>query len=368
MPSLRLGVLVNPLAGQGGPTGHKGSDDLSPAGLNTATSRSHRRMTDMLEHLRPLAGRVRFLTAAGLMGQCALSEAGLSAEVVYTPGTPTSAADTVAAVGCLMVAGMDLLVFAGGDGTARNICEAAPACPVLGVPAGVKMHSGVFAVNPQSAAELLARLVEGRGVAVETVEVRDLDEDALRAGQVRPRFHGELKTPFDTRLVQQMKCASPDSDALIQTEIAAGVVDDMEDGTLYLFCPGTTTAAVMQQMGYHHTLLGIDAVMDGQLVGSDLDSQGVAALCEGRPVRVLLTATGGQGMLLGRGNQQLTPALLRRIGRSGLMVLATPHKLMTLEGRPLRLDTGDEALDREWQGVIEVVTGYRSRQLYRVSG
>lgn len=364
LPKLRLGVVVNPVAGLGGPLGHKGSDDLSPVGLTSGSSRAHQRMLQMLQHVSGRQSDFCVKTVAGLMGELAVQAAGLSAEVVWTPATPTSATDTAEAVRQLVRAGIDLLVFAGGDGTARVVCEAGPSVPVLGVPAGVKMHSGVFAINPQSAAELLLKLQDAGGVAVETVEVRDLDEEALRQGQVRPRFYGELRTPFDTRLVQQMKCASPDSDAVDQEEIAAGVVAAMDPDTVYLLCPGTTTSAVMAKLGFHHTLLGIDAIANGELLARDLDSEGIARLIQGHDVEVLLTATGGQGMLVGRGNQQLTPVLLRQIGRGHLRVLMTPHKLRTLEGRPVRLDTGDESLDREWQGVIEVMTGYDARQLY----
>ena len=364
MPLLRVGVLVNPVAGLGGPLGHKGSDDLTPGDLSADASHAHQRMLQMLQHISASQDRILFKSVTGLMGEQALAAAGLSGEYVWSPAVPSSATDTCEAVRRLEQAGIDLLVFAGGDGTARNICEASPSVPVLGVPAGVKMHSGVFAINPQSAAELVLKLLDARGVSVEAVEVRDLDEDALRLGQVRPRFYGELQAPFDNRLLQQMKCASPESDAMMQTEIAAGVVEGMEPGVLYLFCPGTTTSAVMAQLGYHHTLLGIDAILDGGLLASDLDNERIAALAECHPVKILLTATGGQGMLLGRGNQQLTPALLRKLGRNSLVVLTTPHKLQTLQGRPLRLDTGDEALDSEWQGLIEVVTGYNQRQLY----
>lgn len=366
LPSLRIGVLVNPLAGLGGPLGHKGSDDLSPSGLTADDSRAHGRMQVMLQHLQPAQARFRFLTVSGLMGLDALNGAGLPARSVWSPPVNSTAQDTIEAVHRLEAAGIDLLVFAGGDGTARNICEAGPGVPVLGVPAGVKMHSGVFAINPQSAADLILELAEGRGVAVERVEIRDLDEEAVRHGVVRPRFYGELRCPQDIRLLQQVKCSSPDSDALVQTEIAAGIVDGMEPDVVYLLCPGTTAAAVMEQLGLHHTLLGIDAVCNRQLLAADLDAAAIAALADKHAVRVLLTVTGGQGMLLGRGNQQLTPATLRRIGRSALIILATPGKLRNLQGRPLHLDTGDESLDREWQGLAEVVTGYESRQLCRL--
>lgn len=363
LPLLRVGILINPLAGMGGPLGHKGSDDLSAAGLTRESSRSFQRMLQVLQHLVTQRERFHFLTVSGLMGEDACLYACLRCDSVWSPREPSQADETREAARRLEAAGIDLLLFAGGDGTARNLCEAGIDVPVLGVPAGVKMHSGVFAVNPQSAAELVLELAAGRGVAVGNVEIRDLDEDALRQGTVRPRFYGELRSPQDIRLLQQVKCASPESDALVQTEIAAGIVEAMEPEVVYLFCPGTTAAAVMQQLGLRHTLLGIDAVCNHALLAADLDADGITALAATRVVKVVLTVTGGQGMLLGRGNQQLTPAILRKLGRSALIILATPGKLRTLQGRPLHLDTGDESLDREWRGLVEVVTGYESRQL-----
>ena len=373
LPVLRLGVLVNPKAGLGGPAALKGSDSLPDMALLPADSHAHRRMVATLQALsaqQEAAARQRLqvLTVAGLMGEAAVQEAGLPARVVYHPAmTVTTAADTCAAAQALAAAGAELLLFDGGDGTARDLCRAQLQIPVLGVPAGVKMHSGVFAVNPDSATRLLARLLQGQGVAMQSAEVRDLDEDALRAGKVRPAFYGELLTPFDAQLLQQLKCASPDSDELVQQEIAAWISEQLQPGVSYLFGPGTTAAAVLAAQGYAHTLLGFDALRDGELVGRDLDSAAIAQLAAQGPLRIVLTATGGQGMLLGRGNQQLTPALLRQVGRAALWVVATPRKLRELAGRPLRLDTGDAALDAEWAGLVAVTTGYDQQQLYYLS-
>ena len=226
------------------------------------------------------------------------------------------------------------------------------------------MHSGVFAINPESAAELIEKLLTGGGVVIEAAEVRDLDEVALQAGKVQPRFYGELNVPVDTRLVQQIKCASVESDELVQTEIAASVCESLESDVLYLFGVGTTAAAIMRDLGYQHTLLGFDAVLNGELIGEDLDSEAIWTLVQQHPTRIILTATGGQGILIGRGNQQLTPEILRYVGRDSLWVVATPNKLNELAGRALRLDTGDAALNQQWRGLISVTTGYQQRQLY----
>ncbi|HEX4869856.1 MAG TPA: hypothetical protein VFV15_03915, partial [Moraxellaceae bacterium] len=138
-------------------------------------------------------------------------------------------------------------------------------------------------------------------------------------------------------------------------------------GVTWLVGPGTTPAAVMAALGLPHTLLGVDAVRDGALVAADADAATLERLCAEGECRLVLTATGGQGMLLGRGNQQLSPAVLRAVGRQGLVVIATHEKLAALGGRPLLMDLPDEALAREFEGFVEVVTGYRSRMLYRLA-
>ena len=364
LPVLRLGVLVNPRAGLGGPTGYKGSDHLPDHITTDAEARGSVRLRQVLQGLSAQRARLDILCPAGVMGENAVREAGLPYRVLYQPGEGlTTALDTREAARAMQETGMDVLLFAGGDGTARDLCEAGVTVPVLGVPSGVKMHSGVFAVSPADALALVEKLLAGGGVAVEAREVRDLDEEALRAGQVRPRFYGELSVPVDTRLVQQVKCATQDDDALAQTEIAAGFIEMLDPHVAYLFGPGTTTGAVMEALGLPHTVLGFDAVLDGKLLGADLDHQAIAALAETHPVCPVLTFTGGQGILLGRGNQQLTPSLLRRIGRGAVRVLATPSKLRSLAGRPMRLDTGDAALDQTWAGLIRVLTGYRQEQM-----
>jgi len=175
-----------------------------------------------------------------------------------------------------------------------------------------------------------------------------------------------LSIPVDTKLIQQMKCASPESDELVQTEIAAFVAENLQADVLYLFAVGSTCAAIMAQLGYEHTLLGFDALLNGELVAKDLDSRAIWQWVQHYPTKIILTATGGQGVLIGRGNQQLTPQVLRHVGRDNLWVVASPQKLQQLQGRALVLDTGDAELNQAWQGLIKVTTGYQQEQLYYV--
>ena len=364
---LHIGLLINPIAGLGGELAHKGSDHLHLLVESLEQSRANQRCYQTLQLLQPYAQQLHFYCASGLMGEDIVTLAGFEVEqVVYESPQVTSAQDTILAAQALMSCPIDILLFVGGDGTARNLCQAKVNKPVLGLPAGVKMHSGVFALNPESAAEVLIKLMTGAGVAVEQAEVRDLDELALQQGKVQARFYGELTIPIDTKLIQQMKCASPDSDELVQTEIAAFVSENLEADVLYLFGVGSTCGAIMTQLGYEHTLLGFDAILNGELIAQDLNSESILALVQRYPCKIILTATGGQGILIGRGNQQLTPQILKQVGRDNLWVVASPNKLQALGGRALILDTGDAALNKAWQGLINVTTGYEQQQLYYV--
>lgn len=374
---LRVGLLVNPWAGIGGPAGLRGSDGAevrAEALARGVAPRAGARALQCLRALQPLASRIEWLTRAGDMGADILAAAGMPAVVTGgAAGEPSSAADTVTAARELADAGIDLLLFAGGDGTARNVCDAVGArVPVLGIPAGVKMYSGVFAVSPEAAAEIVGRLVAGQPVAIDEAEVRDIDEEAFRVDRVVSRRYGELRVPGVRGYVQHVKCGGREPEAVAQQEIAAGVVEDLEPGVLYLVGTGSTTKAVMDALGLPDSLLGIDAVLDGRLAGRDLDARALRELLAQHPrVRLLLTATGGQGFLLGRGNQQLAAdvvkGVLEREGREAISILATRAKLDEFEGRPLLVDTGDAAVDVALTGLYPVITGYRQRVLYRVA-
>jgi len=372
---LHVGLLVNPLAGLGGSLALKGSDGmrLTDLAARLPPEQQHRagdRAARALGELGQAGPQIRFSTWAGPMGEDALLAAGLSAQVLGASlGGLTTAADTRLAVGELLAAGVDLLLFAGGDGTARDVLdEVGVSVPVLGIPAGVKMQSGVFAVSPEAAGELLARLALGGLVGVTAREVRDIDEAALRRGIVNSRFYGELLVPGDTRFLQQTKVGGREDQQLAAADIAAWQVEQMEAGRLYLLGPGTTTAAIMAELQLPNTLLGVDVVRDGVLLLADADAAALLELLETsrEPASIVVTAIGGQGHLFGRGNQQFTPAVLRWVGRENMIVVAAKSKIADLGGRPLLVDTNDPELDRALCGLWRINTGYDDYLLYRV--
>ncbi|MDX1802723.1 MAG: ATP-NAD kinase family protein [Alcanivorax sp.] len=369
--TLTLGVLVNPFAGLGGSVALKGSDGVATreeALRRGAVPQAGQRMLRALKALRASGMTPTVLTWGGDMGANSCQQAGLQATVIGQSPQPSSPQDTCHAARALREAGAELILFAGGDGTARDLVDAlGMSTPVLGVPAGCKMHSGVYAINPEAAGKLLADLAQGELVGLQSAEVRDIDEDAFRQGVVRARHYGDLQVPAEARYLQQVKCGGREVEDLVVTEVAAWVADTLEDDTYYLMGSGSTVAVVMEQLGLANTLLGVDVVYNGELAGQDLGASELLALIGEAPSRAILTVIGGQGHLFGRGNQQFSPALIRRLGKDNIRILATRTKLQTLAGRPLVVDTGDAALDLQLCGLWPVTTGYEDQILYRVA-
>ncbi|OFC70987.1 ATP-NAD kinase family protein [Alteromonas confluentis] len=367
----RLGVLINPYAGIGGALALKGSDgkEIREQALSAGAEKlAGAKMARALKLVEPLAEHVQVVTAAGEMGEDICQQAGLHTTVVFTPENPqTEAEDTEAAVNAMLASGIDLLLFAGGDGTARNVCGIAQQrVPVLGVPAGCKIHSGVYAVTPVAAGEVVAMMVRGELVSETDAEVRDIDEDAFRNGKVLAKHFGEMRVPDALTYVQAVKMGGKESDELVLEDIAAEVSEMMDDEpeTYFVMGSGSTVAYIMERLGLNNTLLGVDIVKGGALVASDVTASQLLSLTEGKPVKLVITVIGGQGHIFGRGNQQLSPAFLRKISKENMLICATKTKLQSLEGRPLRLDTGDGELDSSLAGYFSVITGYRDKVLY----
>lgn len=371
---LKLGLLINPFAGIGGPVGLKGSDGeairdeaLARGARPRAVERAHR----ALSVLAAARGLVRIYSWEGAMGMDALTGLGFDVELCgRAEESLTTARDTARAATALAACELDVLVFAGGDGTARDILDAVgDSVAVLGIPSGVKMHSAVYAVSPEAAGELLLRLAQAGLVNVQLREVRDIDESAFREGVVKARYYGELLTPEEGHFLQRTKVAGRESDELVAEDIAADIVEGMERGRIYLIGPGSTTAAIMAQLDLPNTLLGVDAILDEQVLLADAGEAELLALLarDGLPAEIIVTAIGGQGHVFGRGNQQFSPAVIRKVGLDHITIVAGKGKIGGLEGEPLLVDTNDPELDRELCGYRKIVTGYHDAILYPVA-
>lgn len=370
----RLGLVVNPIAGMGGRVGLKGTDGadvVARAIALGATPSAAGRATRALERFRIEARDASFelLVAPGAMGEDAARSSDLPFEVVgdHPPGD-TTAEDTVRVARALVrEREVGLLLFAGGDGTAADVLGAVGvATPVLGIPAGVKIHSAVFAVSPEAAGSLAAMVARGAALGESEAEVLDLDEDAYRRGEVAPRLIGYLRVPREPHLLQARKAPTPASEAATIEAVAADVVEGMEPGRAYVLGPGTTLRAVADRLGVQKTLVGVDVVRDGRLVAADVAEADLLRIVSEGPAALVVTPIGGQGFVFGRGNQQIGPRVIRAVGREQIVVLATAWKLASLAGKPLRVDTGDPDLDALLAGHMQVRTGYRDRAVYRV--
>lgn len=370
--SPRLGLIVNPIAGLGGRVGLKGSDGpeiQARARALGVVAPVPERAVAALERLAPLRGALDLLTAPGQMGEQTARACGFEPQVMGAIDTGrTSADDTVAAAQAMQRAGVDLILFAGGDGTARDLCRAVAAgLPVLGIPAGVKVLSGAFASNPAAAGELARRFLEGATRSLREAEVLDLDEQAYRAGAVRPRLYGALTIPYLRRWVPGRKAPGPPDARGVLRALAAELVAEMQPGAAQIVGPGGSTRPILETQGLPKTLVGVDVVLDGRLLLADAGEAGLLDIAARYPARVLITPVGGQGYLLGRGNQPISPAVIRLVGPQNLVALCLPEKLHALRGRPLLVDTGEAELDRSLCGYWSVRTGPGERSIYRVS-
>lgn len=367
--TFRLGLIINPWAGIGGSVALKGSDDMAATALALgAIPAAQQRAEAALTELLPLREVLTIYTAEGLMGGTLARKMGFRTEVVYQLATdPSTAADTEAAAQQLVARGIDLLLFAGGDGTARNICHAVGhLTTVLGIPAGCKIHSGVYAITPAAAGKVVAQMVRGELVSVQDAQVMDIDEVAFRQGTVRAKRYGEMQIPSALRYVQSVKTAGKESEELVLDDLAAFVAAQMADDIRYVMGSGSTVAAVMAELDLPNTLLGVDVVENGQLIAADVTATQLLSLIKPGATRLVITLIGGQGHIFGRGNQQLSPAVIRAIGRENLLLVATKTKLQQLQGRPLISDSGDARLDQELQGMLKVLCGYNDYVMYRL--
>lgn len=370
---VRLAFLVNPIAGLGGRVGLKGTDGVADEAIRRgATPTASAKAEEMLRALAamPESKVFAWLTCGGPMGEEVLRRAGVAAEVVLPCSPPTTAEDTRKACREFLARKVDLIVFVGGDGTARDIASVVgQSVPIVGVPAGVKMHSAVFGLHPSSVAAILADFVDGTTATVDA-EVLDLDEEKYRQGEWVVRLYHTAKTLHQPTLIQTGKMMFeeiPEVDA--RDGIAEHVIEEIEEApdVVFLLGPGGTLDHVKRKLGIKGSLLGIDAVKGKRLLAADLDEAGIRRLLdEHSAARLVLSPVGAQGFVLGRGNLEVSPDVLRRIGLGNLIIVATPDKLRHTPA--LRVDTGDAVLDRAFteKEYLLVVQGYREMKMHPI--
>jgi len=372
----RIGLIVNPIAGMGGRVGLKGSDGketLELARKLGAVPECPKKAITALKQIKNnFKGDVQLITYPAIMGEHEAVDAGFKPEVIgEIKPADTTAEDTVQAAKDMRNAGVDLIFFAGGDGTARNIFDALgeEKIAVLGIPGGVKIHSAVYAINPKTAGDLVVQYLEGKVKDLKISEVMDIDEDAFRTGVVTAKLYGYLYVPNEKRMVQNMKSGRGYSEEAALDQLSRYCAENMAPDTLYIVGTGSTTKKILDRLGEEGTLLGVDLVYGRKIVAKDVNEKGILdflATSNGK-VKMIVTVIGGQGYIFGRGNQQLSPAVIRKVGLDNIMVVASKPKMLSLFGKPLLVDTGDEELNEELSGYRRVYVGYEDSVMFRVT-
>lgn len=353
----------------GGKVGLKGTDGLqilTRARELKAVPEAEVKALRAIKLFLPAVAGHEFYVPAGEMGADSLARAGIPFKVTWFPPKITTGSDTCSFLEeTIKESKIDLVVFVGGDGTAKDVYSViAEKIPVIGIPAGVKIHSGCFAVTPERGGDLVASFLQGKIRQIKTAEVVDLDEDLYRFGEIQGKLSGYLKIPCDARL-QNRKSGSGKSETSQQEQIAFEIIDQMKKDHFYLIGPGTTTRALWQKLDLNGSLLGVDLIYNQQLVARDLSEEDVLTLLNGKQAGLVITPTGGQGFLLGRGNHQISPRVMQFIEKKDIIVAATPEKIISLNGQPLYIDTGCLDTNLKLAGYYKIVTGFRRAMMYR---
>jgi len=375
MKYMKMGFIVNPIAGMGGRVGLKGTDGVLEKaiilGAKPVAPKRARKFLTKLRNLELLA-KIKIITCPGLMGEWETREIGIKFEVLPLPmKIKTTADDTKKAVRTLISEKWhtDLIVFVGGDGTARDILDALgeKRIPVIGVPAGVKMYSGIFAVNPEEAAEVVKAYVEG-GAEITEFEIMDADEEAIRRDRFELRLYGYLRGPYLPMRIQGTKQLSPATldEKENQRGIAKSIMEEMDHNATYILGPGTTVKTLAEMLGFKKTVLGVDMYVDGKIINDVNERVILENVKDWRKTWIIVSPIGGQGIIFGRGNQQISPEIIKRVGREHIIVLATKDKIQRLKNKALMVDTGDPEVDEMLRGYIKVITDYREWRLIKV--
>jgi len=369
-----MGFLVNPIAGMGGRVGLKGTNNVSKDALALgAKPVAPTRAVEFLERLKELGvtSKIDLATCPGTMGQDESELASVDAQILsMSAKTETTADDTKLAVKLMVKSKVELIVFVGGDGTARDILDAmkdANSLPVLGVPSGVKMYSGIFAANPREAADVVQDFLEGSAQIMD-FEIMDADEEAIRSDRLNVSLYGFLKGPFVPMQLLGSKQVSPETvdEHESQMAVARFIVEEMGSKATYILGPGTTIKCIADLLGVAKTLLGVD-IYRGKKVFKDVNEEKILReVKDWNNTWIVLSPIGRQGMLLGRGNQQISPEIIRRVGKEHLIVAATKSKIQGIEDSVLRVDTGDAKVDGMLRGYIKVAINYREWRLMQV--
>ncbi len=368
----KVGFIVNPVAGIGGSVGLKGSDGIDiqeEAWKRGAIKKSGFKALECLKVLLQYEEEIVIYTAPGEMGESVLAELGIKAEIVGKVDFPSKASDTESIAAQIAKLGIDVFLFAGGDGTARNVCASiGETIPVIGIPAGVKIHSAVYATSPSAAGKALMACLQTK-VSTRSAEVMDIDENEYRSGRLQAKLYGYMSVPILRGVIQNPKATSHNN-----VDDVGGICEEIKDrikkeaeGQCFLFGAGSTVTSIEKELGLPGALLGIDAFLNGEMIGNDLREEDLLKITKQYPCKLIITVIGGQGHIFGRGNQQLSPQVIKQIGLDNIWVVATASKIYSLPDQSLYVDTSDVELDSQLRGYRRVIVGWQECLVCKVS-
>lgn len=377
LTKFKLGLIINPISGMGGSVGLKGTDGreiLKKAIRLGAKPNAINRTKELLIELESIKAKLKFITCPGIMGQNILKDLNFDYELIdhsifnKIEGILDTNADHTKIAAKMMknIEDLKLLLFVGGDGTARDIFSVVNTnIPCLGIPAGVKIYSSVFSLNPRIAIYLIIQFLWDE-LPLKESEVLDIDETEYREGKLISRLYGYLLTPFNPDFSQLSKMGSIDSDLIHQERIAKRVVENLEKDIYYLIGPGSTTKAITDRLNEKKSILGVDLLRNGKIIAMDLNEQQILEYIEDKKVKIIVSPIGRQGFLFGRGNLQISPRILRKISSKNIIILCAKYKLQTIPNQILRLDTRDSELDEEMKGLYKVFVDYDEIKICKV--
>ncbi len=352
MKASKIAFFINPLAGYGGIRNKKGSDNLLLENLDDSVS--IKRAIEFLEGIDKQD--IEFTVPFGSMGSMELDIAGIKYHLSYNPGEPSTREDTINFL--RSVGSVDLICFVGGDGTARDVITAGGNIPVLGIPSGVKMYSSVFAMNIKHAIEIFDTACS-EDINYIDAEVDDIDEEQYREGILKVINFGFLMVPDIHGMVLSSKAEYPASSSF---DIAEYLLDTMDPDTYYIIGPGSTCKALMDSLGMHTNMLGFDIIQNKELLIDDAGEEQIYQYVMTGKAKIIISIIGGQGFLLGRGNQQISARVLSLAGFENIYVISSPEKLAGLKGLSLDINTGNIAVPE----FIRVLTGYGQYRIIRI--
>ncbi len=367
----KIGLIVNPIAGMGGKVGLKGTDGeeiLKKAIKLGSEPISQYRTKQFLKQLSAVKNVIKILTYPGPMGENVAREMGFIPEIIGKISEEhTSAADTKKAAELMKEKEVNLIVFVGGDGTARDVFDVVnQEIPVIGVPSGVKIYSSCFAIKPQAAARISMKFL-WEELPLRKAEVLDIDEVSYREkNKLNINFYGYLLVPYEPTLLQESKLASPFTvdEHENQIAIARHVIQDMDEDTYYLLGPGTTVMAISEVLNQEKTLLGVDILHNKIIIAKDVNEQQILNQIQDKKAKIIVSPIGQQGMILGRGNQQISAKVIKKIKKEHIIVISTRYKIGTIKS--LKVDTQDPALDEELKGYVRVIIDFNELRMMKI--